>query len=92
MSVGLGDVLAFFRRHLLADWGELGDEDRQLNDDTLLLWKAGKTDLGRLFSAYELPDGGKLWIITDAPGYATTALLPEESVRWFSSLRRRSRS
>jgi len=32
----------------------------------------------RLFSAYELRDGTRIWIITEADRSITTILLPEE--------------
>jgi hypothetical protein len=32
----------------------------------------------RVFSAYELRDGTRIWIITEADRSATTILLPEE--------------
>jgi hypothetical protein len=32
----------------------------------------------RVFSAYELPDGTRIWIITEADRSMTTILLPEE--------------
>lgn len=61
----------FLRRHASGDWGELCAEDRQENEFAL-----GKHL--RLFSAYLLRDGQKLWIITEADRSATTLLLPEE--------------
>ena len=33
---------------------------------------------GRVFSAYELRDGTRIWIITEADRSVTTILLPEE--------------
>jgi hypothetical protein len=66
----------FLKRHVAGDWGELCDEDRLLNDQAV-------ADGGRLLSAYRLPDGTKVWCITEAVGEngrreATTFLLPEE--------------
>ena len=66
----------FLGRHAQADWGELSDEDRQLNDDAV----AGGS---RILSAYRTNQGTKLWIITEAADdrgnrAATTILLPEE--------------
>lgn len=76
-----GDASAFFPfilRHHAGDWGELtrhGDPDEmsdwERNDLALL-------DGGRLLSAYLLPDGVKLWIITEADRSATTVLLPSD--------------
>jgi hypothetical protein len=71
--------LDYLQRHARGDWGEtLGEEDRQANAQAL---RTG----ARLLSAYLLPGGTRLWIITDAvidpdtgERYATTLLLPEE--------------
>ena len=60
-------------RHLNGDWGELCDEDAELNTNAL---KNGE----RLCSVY-LIDGvpdGKIWIITEADRSTTTVLFPHE--------------
>lgn len=57
------------RRHLTGDWGELDAHDRRVNQENLRRgW--------RLMSAYTLPGGQRIWIITDQG--VTTILLPEE--------------
>ena len=66
----------FIARHLAGDWGEVGPEDGQLNDEALV-------NGDRILSAYRTLKGVKLWIITEATddnGHraATTILLPEE--------------
>lgn len=66
----------FIRRHVQGDWGETGEEDKQLNDQSLI-------DGSRLLSAYKTLKGRRLWIITEAEDdqkrrSATTVLLPEE--------------
>jgi hypothetical protein len=61
----------FLHRHNQGDWGELDEHDRRENERSLL-------DHCRLFSAYHLRDGTKIWIITEADRSATTILLPEE--------------
>ena len=66
----------FLRRHANRDWGDLGDEDKRLNDEAI-------QDGSRILSAYHTSDGAKLWIITEAEDdsgqrAATTILLPEE--------------
>ena len=62
----------YLERHGSADWGEaLCEEDRKANDRAL---EGG----GRLLSAYRLPTGKKLWIITEADRSASTVLTPEE--------------
>ena len=53
------------------DWGDVCAEDKAENELSL---KEGF----RLLSAYHLPDGCKIWIITEADRSATTILLPEE--------------
>ncbi len=66
----------FLDRHVQGDWGELCDEDRQLNDAAV---ECGS----RILSAYRLKSGTKIWIITEAADddgqrAATTILLPDE--------------
>jgi len=57
--------------HERGDWGDLSDHDRQMNDRAL---PSG----GRLLSAYRLPDGTRVWIVTEADRSATTLLLPDD--------------
>jgi hypothetical protein len=66
----------FLARHASGDYGEVNDEDRQLNDEALIHGD-------RILSAYRTLKGVKLWIITEAAddnGHraATTILLPSE--------------
>ena len=66
----------FLNRHVQGDWGEVCDEDKALNDQSLI-------DGSRIMSAYKTTAGVKLWIITEAADddghrMATTILLPEE--------------
>ena len=62
----------YLRRHLHGDWGDLSDDDRQLNDAAL---KSGED---RLFSSYQVAPDLKLWIITEWDRSVTTLLLPSE--------------
>ncbi len=59
----------FIHRHVLGDWGDLCDEDKQTNEDAL-------TNGGRIFSAYHLSDGTKIWVITEADRSSSCCLLP----------------
>jgi hypothetical protein len=66
----------FLDRHARGDWGELCDDDRQLNDAAV---ECGS----RILSAYHMKSGAKIWIITEAADddgqrEATTILLPDE--------------
>ena len=58
------------KRHASGDWGNLCEEDKQMNDEGL------KGD-ERLFSAYDTSQG-KIWIITERDRSATTILFPHE--------------
>ncbi len=60
---------ALLSRHLKGDWGDLCEDDRQMNAEAL---SAGE----RLLSAYALPDSTRIWIITEADRSATSLLLP----------------
>jgi len=58
-------------RHVIGDWGELCEEDREENEQSV--------DQGfRILSAYKLNTGIKIWVITEWDRSATTILLPEE--------------
>ena len=60
----------YIRRHQEGDWGNVTREDAAENELSL-------REGFRLLSAYSLPDGCKIWIITEADRSATTILLPE---------------
>lgn len=62
---------SFLRRHVVGDWGELDEEDRQENERSV-------SDGCRLLSAYTTSTGIRIWIITEADRSATTLLLPSE--------------
>ena len=61
----------YIKRHANGDWGDVCAEDKAENELSL-------KESFRLLSAYHLPDGCKIWIITEADRSATTILLPEE--------------
>ncbi|MGE3779533.1 MAG: hypothetical protein AB7F89_20255, partial [Pirellulaceae bacterium] len=64
-------VQAALARHAAGDWGVIDEHDRRENE---LALASGF----RLFSVYELKDGIRFWIITEADRSATTVLLPED--------------
>lgn len=68
VGINLADLL---RKHAGGDWGLVDPEDWVLNDNAL---REGT----RVVSAYPLPDGTRIWVITEADRSVTTALLPEE--------------
>ena len=61
----------FLNRHVQGDWGEVCQEDRQLNDQALV-------DGSRLLSAYRTAKGERLWVITEADRSSTCLLRPDE--------------
>jgi hypothetical protein len=66
-----GSLWPYIRRHANGDWDDVCDEDKAENEQSL---KHGF----RLLSAYTLPSGDRIWIITEADRSSTTILLPEE--------------
>ncbi len=72
-ALGPADVTpeALLDRHAGGDWGNLCEADQEMNAEAL---SAGE----RLLSAYLLPDGTRIWIITEADRSATTLLLPQQ--------------
>jgi len=62
---------SFLIRHVLGDWGDLVEEDKKQND---LAVDMG----GRILSEYNLPDGSRLYMITEADRSATIILLADE--------------
>lgn len=58
-------------RHACGDWGDLDDVAKRVNDEAL---RKGRG----LLSAYDAPDGIRLWIITEADRSETALLLPSE--------------
>jgi hypothetical protein len=62
---------ALLHRHHRGDWGDLDAEDIESNNAAL---KNGS----RLFSAYQVTEQIKIWIITEADRSVTTLLLPSE--------------
>ena len=65
------DVNKAINRHVIGDWGELDERDREEND---LAVDHG----GRLMSRYNSRTGTVFWIITEYDRSVTTILLPLE--------------
>ena len=58
-------------RHLTGDWGDLCEEDLEMNDKAVRIGE-------RILSSYNLTNGEKVWIITEWDRSATTILLPSD--------------
>jgi hypothetical protein len=65
------DAAQFLCRHQSGDWGDLTEDDKRENEFSM-------DKHLRIFSAYHLSDGTKIWIITEADRSITTILLPSE--------------
>ena len=67
-------LFALLARHARGDWGDVGAEDAQANDQALIHGT-------RLLSCYTLVPGNpdtRVWIISEADRSVTTFLLPSE--------------
>ena len=65
------DPMSYLRRHVTGDWGDLPHEDIEENERSL------EQDL-RIFSAYHLRSGVKIYVITEWDRSVTTILLPQD--------------
>ena len=65
------DILRALRRHAIGDWGDLDEDDRRENEDSLVHGR-------RLLSVYYGAAGTRFYIITEACRTVTTVLLPED--------------
>ena len=61
----------FLDKHVTGDWGEVCPQDKELNDQALVVG-------ARVLSAYRTLHNVRLWIITEADRSSTCLLLPEE--------------
>lgn len=65
------DIMSALRRHVRGDWGDLCDEDWNLNERSLV------TE-GRLFSVFLSRKLDRFYVITEWDRSRTTVLLPSE--------------
>lgn len=70
--------LEFLWRHIAGDWGDVDEHDRKDNELSLRKGLRILRTGFRIFSAYTLKDGTKIWIISEIDRSVTTLLLPEE--------------
>ncbi len=70
-NVSQSEMLRFLARHCNGNWGVLGEEDKQANEEAL-------TNGSLILSCYETDSGLVFWIITDPDRSVTTILLPED--------------
>ncbi|NQX00953.1 hypothetical protein HQ447_09855 [bacterium] len=65
------DLACYMHRHHCGDWGDLSGEDKQANEDAL-------AEGSRILSCYQVGNGRRIYIITEADRSSTCILLPEE--------------
>ena len=65
------EITRALNRHICGDWGDVGEEDREANEQALVNGL-------RLLSVYASTSGTKFWIITEHDRSSTTVLLPSE--------------
>ena len=63
--------MKFIDRHVTGDWDHMNKNDRHANELSL---QSG----ARIFTAFDLQDQTRIWVITEADRSATTLLLPED--------------
>ena len=76
-SVPHAVITGLLDRHAARDWGDLDADDKAANDAD-----ASHAE-GRLFSSYDTPEHGSIWVITEdlraeGGGPITTVLFPED--------------
>ena len=72
------DPNELLNRHVSGDWGEISQDVRIENEVSVR--RVFTTQRPRIFSAYSLETGIKIWLFTEADRSVTTFLLPEEYV------------
>ena len=65
------EVLKAFSRYLKKDWGEMCEEDKQMNDEAV------RSGNNRILASYETSKGN-IYIITEHDRSATTILFADE--------------
>ena len=69
--LSLNEVVAGIFRHINAEWGQVNDSDRMMNDYNL-------ARRGTIISEYVSADGIRYWVLTEPGHERTVVLLPSE--------------
>lgn len=70
-KLSLDAIATGLLRHTRGDWGDVSEEDRRLNDSSLIHGL-------QLHSAYRDRRGTAFWVITESDRSLTTVLLPAD--------------
>ena len=65
------EVMNCFKKYMVCDWGNMCDEDKEMNDNVL------RNGNDRILAAYDTSEG-KVYIITEHDRSATTILFADE--------------
>jgi len=65
------DFRPYILRHMMGDWGDLDDEDKEANEEAIAHGE-------RILSAYQIAEKVRIYIITERDRSITTILLPSE--------------
>lgn len=66
-----GERITALGRHVAGDWGDVDEEDKATNDQSLKV-------MGMLMSVFKSAAGVRFYVITDPGHHTTTLLLPSE--------------
>lgn len=69
-------VASCLERHCTGDWGDISEDDREMNDEAVRMMAEGRS-MDSVMSSYTM-DGIEIWIITECDNSVTTILRPEE--------------
>lgn len=65
------EITDCFKRYITCDWGNMCDEDKEMNDNAL------RTGTARVLAAYDTSEG-RVYIITEQDRSCTTILFADE--------------
>jgi hypothetical protein len=65
------------KRHVSGDWGDLDAHDKAENE-AAIAHEGDLQQMFRVFSSYKLPNGEKVWVITECDRSSTCTLLPSD--------------
>ena len=71
-TIGIRGAIDYINRHVAGDFGDLCDEDKDMNNSAI------KNNNDRILSAYTLPNDEKIYVITEWDRSVTTVLYADE--------------
>lgn len=77
LNKSIQSPLEFLQRHKRADWGDICESDKILNDEAIK-FEGDLEKQQRVLSSYKTNKGEVIWIITEWDRSVTTILLPSD--------------